>query len=55
MKSKADKTDIFRLETEKAEKLYVDGEFQRLWREIDSLKQLINQLEKDFEKLNKKV
>jgi hypothetical protein len=30
MKQKADKTDIFKLEADKAEKIYVDGEFKRV-------------------------
>jgi hypothetical protein len=38
MVKKADKSDIFRLESEKAEKLNVEGEFNRVQREIESLK-----------------
>jgi hypothetical protein len=29
MKQKADKSEIFRLETDKAEKFYVEGEFKK--------------------------
>ena len=32
---KADKTDIMRLESEKAEKLFVEGEFKKTYREIE--------------------
>ena len=35
LKMKADKTDIFKLESDKAEKLYVEGEFKRVQRELD--------------------
>jgi len=34
MKHKADKTDVFRLESEKAEKSYVQGEFDWIRREF---------------------
>ena len=45
MKTKADKTDIFKLESEKADKIQVDSEFKRIWREIESLKNWLSQLD----------
>ena len=42
---KGDKTDIMRLESEKAEKLYVQGEFKKTYREIDLLKDWCTKLE----------
>jgi hypothetical protein len=45
MKKKADKTDIMRLESEKAEKLYCEGEFKTTYREIESIKNWLGKLE----------
>lgn len=49
LKAKADKTDILRLESEKAEKISVEGEFKRVWREIESLKNWLSQLDDQFQ------
>ena len=35
MKQKADKSEIFRLETEKAEKIHVDNEFKKTAKELE--------------------
>jgi hypothetical protein len=45
LKSKADKTDIFKLESEKAEKIYVEGEFKRVWKEIETLKNWLSTMD----------
>jgi hypothetical protein len=50
MQNKAEKTDIFKLESEKAEKISVDGEFKRVWKEIDQLKDWFERLEEQVRK-----
>jgi hypothetical protein len=45
LKTKADKTDIFKLESEKADKISVEGEFKRVWKEIESLKNWLSTLD----------
>lgn len=42
---KAEKTDIMRLENDKAEKLYVEGEFKSISRDIQQIKDWLNRLE----------
>jgi hypothetical protein len=50
MQNKAEKTDIFKLESEKAEKITVDDEFKRVWKEIDQLKNWFERLEEQVRK-----
>lgn len=45
LSKKAEKTDIMRLENDKAEKLYVEGEFKSISREIQQIKDWLNRLE----------
>ena len=45
MKGKADKGEIMRLESEKAEKISVDIEFKKIWKEIESLKSWSEQMD----------
>lgn len=53
LKSKADKGDIFRLENEKAEKITVEGEFERVWREIEGLKKWLSKVDETVSELKK--
>jgi prefoldin subunit 5 len=45
------KSDIMKLENDKAEKLHVDGEFKRVDRELNSLKEWCAKLEEMIKKL----
>ncbi len=45
LSKKAEKTDIMRLENDKAEKLYVEGEFKAISREMQQFKDWLNRLE----------
>ena len=54
IKSKADKTDIFKLESEKADKINVESEFKRVWREIESLKSWLTKLDDEVKVISKK-
>jgi hypothetical protein len=45
MSKKAEKTDIMRLENDKAEKLYVEGEFKSHEREFKAIKDWLTRLE----------
>ncbi len=54
IKTKADKTDIFKLESEKADKINVESEFKRAWREIESLKSWLSKLDDEVKVISKK-
>ncbi len=53
LKSKADKSDIFKLESEKSDKITVESEFQRVWREIEQLKVWVSKLDESVTKILK--
>jgi len=48
---KADKTAIFKLETDKAEKLYVEGEFKRVQRELDQIREWLLKLDDNLKRV----
>jgi hypothetical protein len=54
IKTKADKTDIFKLESEKADKINVESEFKRVWREIESVKLWLTKLDEEVKVIAKK-
>ena len=45
---KAVNTELFKLDTDKAEKLYVEGEFKRVNRELEQLREWFSKLEDKF-------
>jgi hypothetical protein len=45
MKTKAGKTDLFKLESEKADKITLESEFQRVWRELEKQKSWLSKLD----------
>lgn len=51
MKQKADKSEIFRLENDKAEKFFVEGEFKKIQRELDQNRDWLQRLEDSLKKL----
>ena len=53
LKQKADKGDIFKQKKEKAEKISVEGEFERVWREIDGLKKWLSKVDEIVSELKK--
>jgi predicted nuclease with TOPRIM domain len=53
VKTKADKTDIFKLESEKADKITVESEFKRVWRELEQLKTWVSNLDNEVKALAK--
>jgi hypothetical protein len=51
MKQKADKSEIFRLEADKAEKFYVEGEFKKTARELEQNRDWLQRLEDSMKKI----